>query len=237
MPCQGFLLGLLRATQSLPQKLSEWRCCDSRARFCSHQSVSVHAPQIRAHASADLPQNRRRRRRSCRAGAYGCRQRCAYTTCVATRAAHTAQAANRGPQLYAPQVGPTEWSAFPNMQDLEQLDAVLRLAQPRGKRPVRQGAPEAASRRLPPARPLTAPAAPAARRRRGLGRQGVPQHGPRQRPRAPDNCRRKLGRRVAENGTDYTLIIRWGDPGARWLCQQGMLAGAAASVRPGRRPF
>lgn len=48
----------------------------------------------------------------------------------------------------------------------------------------------------PPARPLTA-GCPAASRRRGLGRQGVPQHGPRQRPRAPDNCRRKLGRRVA----------------------------------------
>lgn len=37
-----------------------------------------------------------------------------------------------------------------------------------------------------------------------------------------------------ENGGDYTLIIRWGDPGARWLCQQGMLAGATTN---NRRPF
>lgn len=98
------------------------------------------------------------------------------------------------------------------MQDLEQLDAVLRLAQPRGKRPVRQDVEGSVAKVY-----------------RNLGRVSARE--------LMTIAGENWAAEWPENGTDYTLIIRWGDPGARWLCQQGMLAGAAASVRPGRRPF
>ena len=95
------------------------------------------------------------------------------------------------------------------MQDLEQLDAVLRLAQPRGKRPVRQDVEGSVAKVY-----------------RNMGRVSVRE--------LQTIAGENWAAEWPENGGDYTLIIRWGDPGARWLCQQGMLAGAAAK---GRRPF
>ena len=95
------------------------------------------------------------------------------------------------------------------MQDLEQLDAVLRLAQPRGKRPVRQDVEGSVAKVY-----------------RNMGRVSVRE--------LQTIAGENWAAEWPENGTDYKLIIRWGDPGARWLCQQGMLVGAAAK---GRRPF